>query len=452
MHLFMACLVAGLASSASAGEPETDPDTHWRTAANARIEQIRKGDFTVRLLTPDGEPRAEQTLRIEQQRHHFLFGTAANAWGKHLPKYESFVLDHFNVVTQEDGLKWYSTERRKDQVRYHRADRFNKWARDNNLLVRGHCMFWSRRKFVQKWVQELPDEELRRRVFGRLEEVAKRYRGVYVAWDVNNEMLNGSFYADRLGADVRVEMFKKLHELDPQTPLYCNEYAILGDEEKTGQYIDMVRGLVEKGAPVGGIGIQEHACERFVLDRDAENPLPPDRTFADGPLTTEGALKTLDRFAEAFPQMPIQLTEVSCQDPDLQRRADGLEMLYRLAFSHPQVNAILLWGFHGRLHWLGGDKAGLTDRQGRLNPAGERISNMLRREWWTGQQELQTNTEGIVSFRGFYGTYRVEWQDADGKKHEAEVELLPDQKTVDVGAATDAPRDEAQKTPAAQSN
>ena len=45
------------------------------SGADARIEQIRKGDARLIVLDPDGKPLpAGVELQIEQTRHQFLFG------------------------------------------------------------------------------------------------------------------------------------------------------------------------------------------------------------------------------------------------------------------------------------------------------------------------------------------------------------------------------------------
>jgi GH35 family endo-1,4-beta-xylanase len=419
--ILLSSLVAAAADSEASG-PKQSSD--WRAEAESRIRKHRKGDFVVRVLLPNREPAGGRSLQVRQTRNQFLFGTAINAWGIHRAGagYRDFVKKHCSVVVPEDAMKWYCTERRKGRVRYRRADRLVRFAEENALALRGHCLFWSRRKFVQSWVKELPADELRRRTEARIKELVGRYKGRVPAWDVNNEMLNGSFYKDRLGADIRAEMFKQAHAVDPEAALYVNEYAVLGNEEKTTQYLELLTDLQKRGAPVGGIGIQEHACERFVMEYDRENPPEEEREYYDGPLTPEEALATLERFARAQPDLPIHLTEVSCKDPDPVRRGEGLATLFTLAFSHPQVEAILLWGFHEHIHWLGSD-AILMQRDGSLNAAGQRLSDLLLRQWRTSLDDVVLPKDGVLRFRGFYGTYEILMRDEEGRRYKAEITL-----------------------------
>jgi len=86
-----------------------------------------------------------------------------------------------------------------------------------------------------------------------------RYRGKFRHYDVNNEVLHGSFYQDRLGKDIRAYMFREAHHLDPSATLFVNDYNVEDgcDSKLTPEmYIQQILDLQERGAPVGGIGIQ----------------------------------------------------------------------------------------------------------------------------------------------------------------------------------------------------
>ena len=46
-------------------------------------------------------------------------------------------------------------------------------------------------------------------------------------WDVNNEMLHGWFYSDRLKPGIRNWMFKAAHNADPNAKLFVNDFDVL---------------------------------------------------------------------------------------------------------------------------------------------------------------------------------------------------------------------------------
>jgi GH35 family endo-1,4-beta-xylanase len=219
-------------------------------------------------------------------------------------------------------------------------------------------------------------------------------------------MLDGSFYRDRLGFDTIAWMFKEASRIDPNAALFVNEYGILGNPEKTERLISLVQSLRAKGAPVGGVGIQSHDTDRLIL-KPGTSAAESDRPdwMLRSPLTPEAFLATLDRI-HAATGLPVHLTEISAKDHDPVKRADALETLFRLGFSHEAVQAILIWGFGAKTHWMGPDAA-LMDADNTLNAAGSRISHLLREEWTT-RGSIQSDAAGRTDFRGFYGVYSLD--------------------------------------------
>ena len=403
---FAVAVCAGSAAMSLADAPA------WRRDADARIEKIRKSDYVLTLTDAAGRPLAGREVTIQQTRSAFGFGTTIHgdptSPAPHEVRYRRFITDHFNMLVCEDHMKWYSTEKQRDVEDYRHADAQAKFAHDHNLDLRGHCIFWSKPKFVQAWVQQLSDDDLRSEVDERIESVVGRYKGKLVAWDVNNEMLDGSFYKDRLGDAIRPHMFKKAREVDPKTPLFVNEYGLLSDDKdaaaKTQRYIELIKALQKGDAPVGGIGIQEHASERMVLNaaEAGGDDGHVERSYRGGlnPYVIWDRLDALGQFG-----LPIHITEVSAKTDDVDKRADALEALFRTMYAHEKVEAVLLWGFWARRHWLG-QQACLVEADGTLNEAGRRITTLLLEEWRT-RTTATTDAEGRVRFRGFHGAYRI---------------------------------------------
>ncbi|MFO1491466.1 MAG: hypothetical protein U1F87_11255 [Kiritimatiellia bacterium] len=56
-----------------------EPGAPWRAAAAARIEKIRKGDFTLRVVDAAGKPVPGAEVKVALKRHAFGFGTAVTA-------------------------------------------------------------------------------------------------------------------------------------------------------------------------------------------------------------------------------------------------------------------------------------------------------------------------------------------------------------------------------------
>jgi len=382
----------------------------WRADSDARIEKIRKGDLALQIADPDGRPLAGAQVEFNLKRHDFLFGTAIAyaPFSDPTPKgeaYRRFILDHFSALVCENEMKWYYTEPLQDQLNYASADALLAFAERNNLRMRGHCLYWEKTKYVQTWLAALSGPALAAKIDARMKATAGRYAGRCISWDVDNEQLDGSFYLDRIGRAGIARMFKEAAALDPKAMLFVNEYGILGNPEKVARYIALIRELHALGAPIGGIGIQSHDLDRLIPDAisDRASDQRPEWLLRQ-PLSPEQFIESLDTLHKAT-GLPVHLTEASAKMPDPARRAEALDILYRVGFGHPAVDAIMLWGFEASTHWMGPDAA-LLAADGTLTEAGRHVDHLLR-DVWTTRGKATADAAGRLGFRGFYGIYHL---------------------------------------------
>ena len=172
-------------------------------------------------------------------------------------QYKARFLENFNSAVTENAVKWASMEPRKGEVNYSVTDNILKWTEENNIPLRGHNLFWGIPQFVQSWVKELNDEELRSTLKNRAETVTKKYSGRFAEYDLNNEMIHGNYYEDRLGPEITKLMAQWAHNGDPDAKLWLNDYDILTGN-KLPDFLAHVRKMLNKGVPVAGLGGQGH--------------------------------------------------------------------------------------------------------------------------------------------------------------------------------------------------
>ena len=362
----------------------------WAAAADPPADlSHRQATLVVRA-----DPGA--AVKVEQIEHAFAFGTAVSSHafdGQMAPaereRYLNTLRENFNTAVHENALKWYATQPERDVRSYETADAILAWCAEHAIGMRGHTIFWSKPWRVQDWVKELDDEALREAVEARVKEVVGRYRGRIDQWDVNNEMLDADFFEQRLGEDIRGRMFVWGKEANPDAVLFVNENDILtGNEEKLARYEALVQGLLDAGAPVGGLGLQGHFEE------------------APDPAYMKKALDRLARFG-----LPIVITEFDILTADEAVKAKALEDVYRTAFAHPAVEGVLMWGFWGGKHWLNSDNAipgytALWDQEWEPMPAAEVYRGLVFDEWWTRAEGVADET-GVFRTEVFLGTHRV---------------------------------------------
>src|SRR6185436_13591245 len=110
----------------------------------------------------------------------------------------------------------------------------------------------------------------------------------------------------------------------------------------------------------------------------------------------------LDSLAELG--LPIWITEYDSVNSDELIRADNLETAYRIAFSKPAVDGVLMWGFWAGSHWLGSNAA-IVNLNWTLNAAGQRYQSLIAE--WTTLTNGATGGAGAFDFRGFHGSYDI---------------------------------------------
>lgn len=360
------------------------------------ITKHRKGIITIKA-TPGAK------VSVEQMKHEFWFGCAiSNSMGSgkmqenDLTQYKEKFLQNFNSAVTENAVKWGSMEPRKGEVDYSVIDGILKWAEENNIPIRGHNLFWGIPQFVQQWVKDLSDNELRQTLQNRAETVTGRYRGRFAEYDLNNEMIHGNYYEDRLGPEITKLMAEWARNGDPYAKLWLNDYDILTGN-RLADYMAHIRKLLKQGVPIAGIGVQGH------LHGD---------TFDRSQLR-----KALDSLA--IFELPVRVTEfnmpgqrskyyrekiqvMSPQEQEL--KAKELVDYYRICFAHPAVEGILMWGFWAGANWI--PVSSLYNRDWSPTPAAEAYQDLIFKEWWT-KESGNSGNDGTYSTRTFFGRYRI---------------------------------------------
>ncbi len=364
--------------------------------ADAAIEKHRKGTFTI-----EAAPNSDVVL--EQVRHEFWFGAAISSGvfgGRMRPedreKYLSVFLENFNSAVTENALKWHSMETRRGSVDYATVDAILKWADEHQIPLRGHNIFWGVPNMVQSWLKELPDDQFREALKNRALDVGQRYKGRFAEYDLNNEMIHGNYYEQRLGKQTTLQMAQWVRQGDPNAVLFLNDYDILTGV-RLDDYCRHIQGLLDQGVPIGGIGVQGH------LHGDTFDP--------------KVLRSSLERLAEF--KLPIRISEFNMPgqrskyykdrnlrltDAEEKAKAQALADYYRICFAQPRVEGILMWGFWEGGNWI--PASSLYKRDWTPLPAATAYRDLVFKQWWT-QWTGRTDAQGRCEVRAFYGKHKI---------------------------------------------
>ncbi|KAG6651594.1 hypothetical protein I3843_06G117500 [Carya illinoinensis] len=356
----------------------------WSTNQQYMINSQRKRAVTVHVSNEHGERLQGAAINIEQVSKDFPFGSAiAKTILGNLP-YQNWFTKRFNAAVFENELKWYATEPKQGKVDYTIADQMVGFVRANQIMARGHNIFWEDPKYTPAWVLNLTGPELQSAVNSRIQSLLSKYSEEFIHWDVSNEMLHFDFYEQRLGPNATLHFYEIAHQSDPLATLFMNEFNVVegcSDVNSTvDTYISRLRELDQGDVSMDGIGLESH----FTV------PNPPLMRAILDKLATLG--------------LPIWLTEVDISNAlDKEQQAIYLEEVLREGFSHPSVNGIMLWT---ALHPNGCYQMCLTDHNFQNLPAGDVVDKLLK-EWQTGKIEGETDEHGSYSFYGFLGQYEI---------------------------------------------
>jgi len=360
----------------------------WLEQSNQRIDSIRKGNFSVKILDFDSNPVSD-TIEIRLKKHEFPFGTTVPIPGVHnnYPWAIGTATKYFNDGTFAQ-FKWHYMEPVQGEYHYNDADTVYKWAETVGWNVRAHTLIWGGPNTWQMPPWTLADTlqpgDLYDACENRIRRDVARYKGIIKEYDVINEPVHETWLALRVGDSVNWNAFKWAKQEDPDAMLYINEFNVLV-WGTLGEYVAEIQRMLDHGAPIDGIGVQGHLEEQVNWEQVKER------------------LDSLAWFG-----LPVKITEfdLKVDQNSLSEEVQATEYaeMYRVAFSHPVVAGITLWDFSDI--WAYNAGAGIISENNMPKIAADSLYHLIHEEWTTDIKD-KTDSEGILPFKGFYGDYEV---------------------------------------------
>ncbi len=205
----------------------------------------------------------------ESYADYFPIGTAVNA--TILYTHKALLDKHFNSITAENEMKYSSLQPSEGAFNWTTADKMVEYAYTNGKKIRGHTLVWHNQ--TPAWVFKDPydsnkiasRELLLERMETHIKTVVGRYKGKIYAWDVVNEAIpdgggdlrDDSPWYEIIGPDYIEYAFRFAHEADPDALLFYNDYNAYQPTKRDKIY-KLAKGLIDKGVPIHGVGMQGH--------------------------------------------------------------------------------------------------------------------------------------------------------------------------------------------------
>ena len=288
----------------------------------------------------------DSTLRSLAQARHFYIGTTVDVKAlRYEAVYNATLAREFNMVTPEVSMKFSETEPQRDVYTFAKADYIVAFAQAHQMQVRGHNLVWY--TDLPTWLTNgtFTRDELIAILRDHIITEVTRYREQVNIWDVVNEAvgddgtLRDSIWLRGIGPEYIDMAFQWAHEANPQARLFYNDYGGEGLGRKSDAIYALVKGMLQRGVPIDGVGLQMHIS----LDRypSAQDVLANMRR-----LTALG--------------LEVQITEMDVKTQDdarpMQAKLTAEAQLYgdmlHTCLSVTRCTAFVMWGFTDAHSWI----------------------------------------------------------------------------------------------------
>ena len=386
-----------------------DPEVEQRIESG--IQQNRKGYAKLRFVDAQGKSMSNVEINFEQTRHDFLFGCNLFMLGGFSSpelnkRYEDAFSSLFNLAVLP--FYWSTLEPEQGKPRFSKdspkisrrpaIDLCVEFCDRHGITPKGHLLMWH--KWLPTW---LPNNraEVKNLMTKRFEEIANRYGKVIKYWDVVDEAQLRPFDVVVPEDYVYTAMQEAARIFPPDSKLNIGEDQAMWTNFhlEDSPYYQTLKILQLRNARFDAVGMSFQT--QFLVSNQYNPSLKPVEQF-----------RLLDKYAEF--QKPFQFTQVTVPGipagPEGEKyQAETVRNVYRLWFSHPNVEMINWWNLVDGTAAVQKENnflPGLLRADLSLKPSFDVLYNLIHKEWWTKIKQ-SSGPDSEVKLHGFYGDYQV---------------------------------------------
>jgi endo-1,4-beta-xylanase len=320
-------------------------------------------------------PRTGSGLRDLAAQRGFLIGAAVDPTLLSVDAYARTLGSEFNLVVAENAMKFGPTEPGPGQYNFCAADQVVAFAQANGMKIRGHNMVWQ--ADLPAWLTNgnYSAADAAKILQDHIATVAGRYRGQILAWDVVNEAIaygppygpQPSYWLTTLGSSYVDQAFRWTRDADPTAKLFYNDTGGEGLGAKSDAVYNLVSGLVNRGVPIDGVGLQMHVTVAGA----------PTVAAISSNIKRLGALGLEVHITEMDVRLPIPASAA-----DLAAQATVYQNVLAACQENSNCTALLTWGVSDANSWIPGAYPGfgaalVFDEQFQPKPARSPLAALL---------------------------------------------------------------------------
>lgn len=373
----------------------------------------RIGECLVKVIDKNGNPVSDKDLVLNQKSHEFLFGCGAFDFldfpgmqpnGDRRDKW--LALMNYGTLP----FYWGRYEPEEGHPNYEMLKDAADRLVANNVTLKGHPLCWH--TVCADWLLKYSDEVIMDKQLARINRDVTAFKGTIDIWDVINEVVIMPIFDKYDNAVTRIcnkygrvtlvkEVFAAARAANP------NGTFLINDFNTSPQYEKLLEELLDAGVEISAIGIQSHQHQgywgeaklRDVLKRFSRFGLPihfTENTLISGEIMPAYIEDLNDWQVDEWP---------TTEEGELRQEKEWEEM-YRILFADPNIKAITGWDFADGA-WLNAP-SGLITKDNRCKPVYNKLLSLVKGEWWTKDEVIHTNSDGIVNIKGTKGTYGID--------------------------------------------
>ena len=369
-------------------------DAEWRKEAFKRIEDIRRGDFSVIVKDKEGNVIPDADVEFDMFEHQFQIGSSVRTSYYNNETAAKLFSENFNSGVSEGAMKW-ATYMGEERYRIEADDLITRGTEDLKIkYFRGHALIWevagktsAGNVMVPLDVQESAKAGDKEAVMKAAEQwmrdIMPKFKDKLTDWDVTNESILNTAFTKYLGNEIYKDFYTLARDIDPSVNLYYNENAAFKNQREFFDNLDLFNSL---GIDYDGVGIQTH--------RDGKDFL----------YDTREVIEFYNKIRTEYGKR-IKVTEYSCNMEDKNMQANYLRDMIIAAYAEENMDGFLFWGY-----WDGSNfkpHSPFYDKEFNLKPAGKVFQDLFYNKWWTKDAKAKTDSEGKASVKGYYGDYDV---------------------------------------------
>ena len=376
----------------------------------------RIGECLVRVIDKNGNPVKDKQLVLNQKSHEFLFGSGAFIFLNY-PGMEpdNDRRDKWLAMMNYGTLPFYwgRYEPEEGHPQYEMLKQGADRLRANNVTLKGHPLCWH--TVCADWLMKYSDEVIMDKQLERINRDVTAFKGVIDFWDVINEVVIMPVFDKYDNAVTRLckrygrielvkEVFAAAKAANPEGTFLINDFNV------SPKYEELIEDCLNAGVEFSAIGIQSHQHQGYWGEEKLRDVLKRFGRFGIPVHFTENTLisgEIMPAYIEDLNDW--QVDEWPTTPEGEERQAREWEEMYRILFADPNIKAITGWDFADGA-WLNAP-SGLVTVDNRCKPAYNKLLSLVKGEWWTKDEVIHTDSEGLVRIKGTKGTYEIDGAD-----------------------------------------